>query len=79
MLNVNNLNAAAKLLNQTNLLNGTKVSSNDVQQAVSISVLLTQTQQHQSTQQMQNNFFQTQYLQQNKMAKMMENLHLAKQ
>ena len=36
MLNVNNLNAAAKLLNQTNLLNGTKVSSNDVQQAVSI-------------------------------------------
>lgn len=36
MLNVNNLNAAAKLLNQTNLLNGTKVSSNDVQKAVSI-------------------------------------------
>ena len=36
MLNVNNLNATAKLLNQTGLLNNSKLSAKDAQAAVSI-------------------------------------------
>lgn len=36
MLNVNNLNATAKLLNQTSLLNNSKLSAKDAQAAVSI-------------------------------------------